>query len=60
MPVQKEASQEGIVEAVGDEVKTVAVGDRVLVEKYSGIRLERIGKRSLVIVNEEDVLCRIE
>ena len=59
-PVEKEASQEGIVELVGDEVVGVKVGDRVLVDKYAGVRLERVGKRSLVVVLEEDVLARVE
>lgn len=46
---------EGDVVAVGDEVTTVKLGDKIFFGKYSGAEIERSGVK-YVIMNEEDVL----
>jgi co-chaperonin GroES (HSP10) len=60
LPVASESSQEGIVKFVGDEVEGIEVGDRILFEKFAGLKIERSSGRPLVILNESDVLCKIE
>lgn len=61
LPVVSESSQEGIVQEVGEEVEgDYKRGDRVLFEKFAGMKIERPGRRSLVVLNEGDVLCKIE
>ena len=51
----KEKPQSGKVEAIGDDVKSLTVGDRILFDKYSGSKINIDGKEYLII-KEEDVL----
>jgi chaperonin GroES len=51
----KEKPQSGKVEAVGDEVKQLKVGDKILFDRYSGSKINMDNKEYL-IVKEEDVL----
>jgi chaperonin GroES len=51
----KEKPQSGKVEAVGEEVKQLKVGDKVLFDRYSGSKIN-IDNTEYLIVKEEDVL----
>ena len=51
----KEKPQKGRVEAAGDDVKSVKVGDVVLFEKYSGSKIT-IEATEYLILKEEDIL----
>ncbi len=51
----KEKPQSGKVEAVGDEVKSLKVGDKILFDKYSGSKIA-IDNADYLIIKEEDVL----
>ncbi len=51
----KEKPQKGRVEAIGDEVKSVKVGETVLFEKYSGSKITIDGSEYLIL-KEEDIL----
>ncbi|HLE42062.1 MAG TPA: co-chaperone GroES [Nitrospirota bacterium] len=51
----KEKPQTGKVEAVGEEVKQIKVGDKILFDKYSGSKIN-IDNSEYLIVKEEDVL----
>ncbi len=48
----------GLVEAVGPEVKGVAVGDRVIYRQYSGTKMEWMGQDYLLI-QEEDIQTKV-
>jgi chaperonin GroES len=51
----KEKPQSGKVEAVGDDVKSLKVGDKILFDKYSGSKIA-IDNNDYLIIKEEDVL----
>jgi chaperonin GroES len=51
----KERPQRGKVEAIGEEVKLMKVGDEVLFDKYAGTKINFDGTDYL-IVKEEDIL----
>jgi chaperonin GroES len=51
----KEKPQSGKVEAVGDEVKSLKVGDKILFDKYSGSKIS-IDNKDYLIIKEEDIL----
>jgi chaperonin GroES len=51
----KEKPQTGKVEATGEEVKQIKVGDKILFDKYSGSKIN-IDNNEYLIVKEEDVL----
>ena len=51
----KEKPQSGKVEAVGDEVKSLKVGDKILFDKYSGSKIS-IDSTDYLIIKEEDIL----
>ena len=51
----KEKPQSGKVEAVGDEVKALKVGDKILFDRYSGSKIN-IDNIEYLIIKEEDVL----
>ena len=51
----KEKPQTGKVEAVGEEVKQIKVGDKILFDKYSGSKIN-IDNNEYLIVKEEDVV----
>lgn len=51
----KEKPLEGIVQAIGNEVKEVKVGDKVVFGKYSGTEVKIDGKEYLIL-KLEDVL----
>lgn len=51
----KEKPQSGRVEAIGDSVKTLKVGDKILFDKYSGSKI-KLDDVDYLIVKEEDVL----
>jgi chaperonin GroES len=51
----KEKPQSGMIEAVGEEVKQLKVGDKVLFDRYSGSKIS-IDNTEYLIVKEEDVL----
>jgi chaperonin GroES len=51
----KEKPQRGTVQAIGDKVEKLKVGDQVLFDKYSGTKL-RIDDQECLILKEEDIL----
>jgi chaperonin GroES len=51
----KEKPQKGKVEGIGDEVKSVKVGEVVLFDKYSGSKISMEGTEYLIL-KEEDIL----
>ena len=51
----KEKPQRGTVQAIGDKVEKLKVGDQVLFDKYSGTKL-KIDDADCLILKEEDVL----
>jgi chaperonin GroES len=51
----KEKPQSGKVEAVGDDVKSLKVGDKILFDRYSGSKIN-IDNIEYLIIKEEDVL----
>ena len=51
----KEKPQSGKVEAVGDDVKSLKVGDKILFDRYSGSKIN-IDNVEYLIIKEEDVL----
>ena len=51
----KEKPQRGKIEAIGSEVKNVAVGDVILFDKYSGSKITVDGQEYLIL-KEEDIL----
>ncbi|HAK59173.1 MAG TPA: co-chaperone GroES [Nitrospiraceae bacterium] len=51
----KEKPQSGKVEAVGEEVKQIKMGDTVLFDRYSGSKIN-LDNAEYLIVKEEDVL----
>lgn len=51
----KEKPQRGTVQATGEDVKTLKVGQQVLFDKYSGTKL-KIEDEDCLILKEEDVL----
>ena len=51
----KEKPQSGKVEAVGDDVKSLKVGDKILFDKYSGSKIS-IDNADYLIIKEEDIL----
>jgi chaperonin GroES len=51
----KEKPQSGKVEAVGDDVKSLKVGDKILFDRYSGSKIS-IDNTEYLIIKEEDVL----
>ena len=54
----QEKTQFGTVKAVGDDVKTVKTGDRILHDKYSGTSL-KIDNDDYLILALKDVLAVI-
>jgi chaperonin GroES len=55
----KEKPQRGKIEAVGNEVKNVKVGDTILFDKYSGSKIN-LENQEYLILKEEDILGIIE
>jgi chaperonin GroES len=51
----KEKPQSGKVEAIGDEVKSLKAGDKILFDRYSGSKIN-IDNVEFLIIKEEDVL----
>jgi chaperonin GroES len=51
----KEKPQSGKVEAVGEEVKQLKVGDTILFDRYSGSKIN-IDNVEYLIIKEEDIL----
>jgi chaperonin GroES len=51
----KEKPQSGKVEAVGDEVKSLKIGEKILFDRYSGSKIS-IDNTDYLIIKEEDVL----
>jgi chaperonin GroES len=51
----KEKPQSGKVEAVGDDVKSLKVGDKILFDRYSGSKIN-LDSNDYLIIKEEDVL----
>jgi chaperonin GroES len=51
----KEKPQSGKVEAIGDEVKSLKTGDKILFDRYSGSKIN-IDNIEYLIIKEEDVL----
>jgi chaperonin GroES len=46
----KEKPQSGKVDAVGDEVKALKVGDKILFDRYSGSKINIDNKEYLIII----------
>jgi len=55
----KEKPQKGKIEAIGNEVKNVNIGDVILFDKYSGSKIT-IDSQEYLILKEEDILGIIE
>jgi len=51
----KEKPQSGKVEALGDDVKSLKIDDKILFDKYSGSKIN-IDSKEYLIIKEEDVL----
>ncbi|MHB1604870.1 MAG: co-chaperone GroES [Leptospirales bacterium] len=51
----KEKPQRGKIEGVGEDVKSIKVGDSILFDKYSGSKITMDGTEYLIL-KEEDVL----
>lgn len=58
-PGQGEAPQMGVVECIGEEVKTVNIGDNVLFKKYSPDEVE-VDLETWLIIAIEDILAIIK
>jgi chaperonin GroES len=54
----KEKPAYAVVEAVGPEVKTVKVGDKIVYKEYSTTNI-KIDDKENIIVKEEDVLATL-
>ncbi len=54
----QEKTQIAVVEAVGDEVKTVKVGQKILHDKYAGTSV-KMDNEEYLILNIKDVLAII-
>ena len=54
----QEKTQIAVVEAIGDEVKTVKVGQKILHDKYAGTSVKMDGDEYLIL-NIKDVLAII-
>jgi chaperonin GroES len=56
----KRKPDEGIIKRIGEEVKTVAVGDHVLFGKYVGItlKLKENEDKEYILLHETDILGR--
>ena len=55
----QEKTQIAVVEAIGDEVKTVKVGEKILHDKYAGTSVKMDGEEYLIL-NIKDVLAVIK
>ena len=53
----RESKSVGMVKAIGAKVEEVAVGDKVLFDKYGGLRLE---DSTVNIITEEDIIAVLE
>lgn len=54
----QEKTQIGLVAAIGEEVKNVKVGDKILHDKYAGTSVKMDGEEYLIL-NIKDVLAVI-
>ena len=52
----QEKTQIAVVEAIGDEVKTVKVGQKILHDKYAGTQV-KMDNEEYLILNIKDVLA---
>ena len=55
----QEKTQIAVVEAIGDEVKSVKVGEKILHDKYAGTTFKQDGEEYLIL-NIKDVLAVIK
>lgn len=55
----QEKTQIAVVEAIGDEVKTLKVGDKILHDKYAGTTFKQENEEYLIL-NVKDVLAVIK
>lgn len=55
--ISDELEEFGTVEAIGEEVKNVAIGDKVYYNKFAGTILEDKHRR---ILEEKDLLAKLE
>ena len=55
----QEKTQIAVVEAIGDDVKTVKVGEKILHDKYAGTTFKQDGEEYLIL-NIKDVLAVIK
>ena len=55
----QEKTQIAVVEAIGDEVKTVKVGQKILHDKYAGTSV-KVDDDDYLILNLKDVLAVIK
>lgn len=55
----QEKTQIAVVEAIGDEIKTVKVGEKILHDKYAGTTFKQDGEEYLIL-NIKDVLAVIK
>lgn len=56
---QKSRSQVGDVLAVGEKVKSLQIGDRILMPKFGGTEVEFRGQR-LVLIPEDDIMGKVD
>ena len=55
----QEKTQIAVVQAIGEEVKTIKVGQKILHDKYSGTSV-KLDNEEYLILNIKDVLAVIE
>lgn len=66
----KQSMQKGTIVAVGEnaweeaasrsaQFRKPAVGDRVMIGKYAGVRLKGLDEQDYVLMNDEDVIGRL-
>lgn len=45
--------------AFGEELSTLKIGDKVIIAKYSGKEVRDLDDTEYVIVNDEDIICKL-
>ena len=55
----QEKTQIAVVEAIGDDVKTIKVGQKILHDKYAGTQI-KMDNEEYLILNIKDVLAIVD
>ncbi len=59
LPGKQQDKQEGIVEAIGEEVKTVKVKDLVIFKRYGSSEELEVDGVKYILASEKDILAQI-